>query len=130
MIIDSSASSRLVQGEPDADRFFRALSDTRRAKRMSAANYLEAAIVIDGTAIRSASRRFDDSVVQPASLCGASHPGTSQISPAPPTAISARQRVSGGAQFRRLFRLRPRQVEREPLLFKGDDFAHTDVAIA
>ena len=43
MIIDTSALVALVRVEPDADRFFRALSDTREPKRMSAANWLEAA---------------------------------------------------------------------------------------
>jgi uncharacterized protein with PIN domain len=33
MIIDASALVALVRDEPDADRFFRALSDTREPKR-------------------------------------------------------------------------------------------------
>ena len=57
MIIDSSALVAVVRGEPGADRFFRALSDRREPKRMSAANYLEAAIVIDGARSPIASRR-------------------------------------------------------------------------
>ena len=37
-----------------------------------------------------------------------------------------------GSQLRRLFRLRPRPglVENEPLLFKGNDFARTDIVAA
>ena len=62
MIVDASALIAVVRDEPDAERFFRALSDTRDAKRMSAANWLEAAIVIDGARSPIASRRFDDAV--------------------------------------------------------------------
>jgi len=40
MIVDASALVALVRAELDADRFFRALSDKREPKRMSAANWL------------------------------------------------------------------------------------------
>jgi ribonuclease VapC len=60
MIVDAPALVALVRDEPDADRFFRALSDTREPKHMSAANYLEAAIVIDANRNLLLSRRFDD----------------------------------------------------------------------
>ena len=62
MIVDASALVAVVRGEPGADRFFRALSEPREPKRMSAANYLEAAIVIDGSRSPIASRGFDDAV--------------------------------------------------------------------
>jgi uncharacterized protein with PIN domain len=38
VIVDASALIAVVRDEPDAERFFRALSDTTDAKRMSAAN--------------------------------------------------------------------------------------------
>jgi ribonuclease VapC len=64
MIIDSSALVAVVRDEPDADRFFRALSDRREPKHMSAANWLEAAIVIDGSKSPIASRRFNEAVAE------------------------------------------------------------------
>ena len=62
MIVDASALVAVVRNESGADRFFRALSDPGEPKRMSAANYLEAAIVIDGSRSPIASRGFDDAV--------------------------------------------------------------------
>src|SRR5271166_4525780 len=64
MIVDTSALVALIRDEPDADRFLRVLSHTREPKRMSAANYLEAAIVIDGARSPIASRRFDEAVAE------------------------------------------------------------------
>jgi ribonuclease VapC len=62
MMVDASALVAVVRNEAGADRFFRALSDLREPKYMSAANYLEASIVIDGSRNRIASRGFDDAV--------------------------------------------------------------------
>jgi ribonuclease VapC len=90
MIIDASALVALVRVEPDADRFARALSETRELKRMSVANWLEAAIVIDGSKSPIASRRFDEAVAEaPASLLSQSL-GNRPTSPAPPIATSAK----------------------------------------
>lgn len=60
MIVDTSALIALLRGEDDAPRFARALASHNEAKRLSAANFLEAAIVIDGSRDAIASRRFDD----------------------------------------------------------------------
>ncbi len=64
MIIDASAVVALVRVEPEADRFLRALSETREPKRMSAANWLEVAVVVDGRRSPIASRRFDEAVAE------------------------------------------------------------------
>ena len=47
MIVDTSALIALLKEESDAPRFLRALTMSTQPKRMSAANYLEAAIVVD-----------------------------------------------------------------------------------
>ena len=47
MIVDASAVLAILRGEPDAAFFASALADRAVARRMSAANYLEAAIVIE-----------------------------------------------------------------------------------
>ncbi len=47
MIVDASAVLAVLRDEPDAAFFASALADRAAARRMSAANYLEAAIVID-----------------------------------------------------------------------------------
>jgi ribonuclease VapC len=59
MIVDTSALIAILRNEPDAAVFADALARTERP-RLSAANYLEAAVVIDGSRDPIASRRFDE----------------------------------------------------------------------
>jgi len=130
MIIDSSALVAVVRGEPEADRFFRTLSDRREPKRMSAANYLEAAIVIDGARSPIASRRFDEAVaaagivVEPVTLEQA------EIARAAYRDFGRGSGHAAGLNVGDCFAYALAKSMREPLLFKGDDFSHTDVAIA
>jgi ribonuclease VapC len=129
VIIDSSALVAVVRAEPDADRFFRALSDRRESKRMSAANYLEAAIVIDGARSPIASRRFDEAVTAAEIM----EPITREQADIARAAYRDFGRGSGHPaqlNFGDCFAYALAKSMREPLLFKGDDFAHTDVAIA
>ena len=65
MIVDTSALIAVLRAEPDATRFAEALATRGEAKRLSAANYLEAAIVIDGSRDPIASRRLDESSPRP-----------------------------------------------------------------
>jgi ribonuclease VapC len=59
MIVDTSALVAILRDEPEARRFATALANAQE-RRMSAANFLEAAIVIDGSRDPVASRLFDD----------------------------------------------------------------------
>src|ERR1700733_10453561 len=59
MIVDTSALIVILRDEPQARAFASAIAGAER-RSMSAANYLEAAIVIDGSRNPIASRRFDD----------------------------------------------------------------------
>ena len=59
MIVDTSALIVILRDEAEARAFAIAIADADR-RRLSAANYLEAAIVIDGSRNPIASRRFDD----------------------------------------------------------------------
>jgi ribonuclease VapC len=130
MIIDASALVALVRDEPDAARFFRALSDPREPKRMSAANWLEAAIVIDGSKSPIASRRFDEAVAEVGIVI---EPVTLEQANIARAAYRDFGRGSGHPaqlNFGDCFAYALAKSMREPLLFKGDDFAHTDVAIA
>ena len=59
MIIDTSALIAILRDEPDAAAYAAAIEAAAHC-RMSAASFLEAAIVIDGSRDPVASRRFDD----------------------------------------------------------------------
>jgi ribonuclease VapC len=61
VIIDSSASIAILCDEPEAEACARAI-EAAPQRRISAANFVETAIVIDGSRDPVASRRFDDLV--------------------------------------------------------------------
>ncbi len=64
MIVDTSAVIAVLKEEPEAGRFLGELTASGEPKRMSAANYLEAAIAVDANRNPLLSRRFDDLVAQ------------------------------------------------------------------
>ena len=96
------------------------------SRRMSAANFLEAAVVIDSARDPVVSRRFDELV------------GAAEIRIEPVTEAQARVareasrdfgKGSGhpaGLNFGDCFAYALAHESGEPLLFKGKDFSHTD----
>ena len=65
MIVDSSALLAVILNEADEPRFAAAMIDAP-ALRMSAANWVEAAIVVDSHRNPAAKVRFEDLVGRPA----------------------------------------------------------------
>ena len=61
MIVDTSAVVAILRGEPDADRYINALAHAASPK-MSAATYVESAVVVDANRDPVLSGRFDDLV--------------------------------------------------------------------
>jgi len=59
MIIDVSALIAILRDEPEARSFAEAIAGTS-SRRVSAVNYVDAAVVIDGSRTPVASRRLDD----------------------------------------------------------------------
>ena len=59
MILDSSAVIAVLRAEPEALDFARAI-ESAEIRRISAVNYVEAAVIIDSGRNAIASRRFDD----------------------------------------------------------------------
>ena len=95
--------------------------------RLSAASYLEAAIVIDGSRDPVLSRRLMSSWPRLASSSNPS-PSVRPASPARRIAISARAAaIPAQLNFGDCFAYALAKDKAEPLLFKGGDFAHTDV---
>jgi len=129
VIVDSSALVAILRNEDDAARFANALANAGTAA-MSAVNWVEAAVVVDSARDPVASRRFDELI------------NASEIEVVPVTAAQAalaRQayrdfgRGSGSPaqlNFGDCFAYALATEAREPLLFKGDDFGHTDITAA
>lgn len=126
MIIDASAVIAILKREPE-HAAFSALLETTPDLKMSAATYFETSIVVDSLKNPLASRAFDDLIER------------SHISIEPLTAEQAhiaRQayRVYGKGSghpaqlnFGDCFSYALAREKREPILFKGDDFGHTDL---
>lgn len=124
MIVDSSALLAVVQGEPmAAECIDRLLAEE---SRISAANWVEAGIVVDNRSIVT-QREFDELM------------SLAQISIAPVTADQARiardayRRYGGGSghparlNYGDCFAYALAVSSGESLLFVGDDFSETDV---
>jgi ribonuclease VapC len=130
MIVDTSAVVAVLKEEPAAARFLRDLTASGEPKRMSAASYLEAAIVVDANRNPLLSRRFDDLIVRTEI---AVEPVTLEQAEIARAAYRDFGKGSGHAaqlNFGDCFAYALARARREPLLFKGDDFSHTDVAVA
>jgi ribonuclease VapC len=126
VIVETSAVIAIVRREPDRDVFLAAL-DRSTVNRISAANYVEAAIVVDGNRDPVLSRYLDELLA------------ASEVSIEPVTERQARiareayrdyGRGSGhpaGLNFGDCFAYALARDLGEPLLFKGEDFRKTDV---
>lgn len=126
MIIDTSAIVAILRDEPEAMSCAQAIA-AAKSRRVSAANYFEAAAVIDGSRNPIASRRFDE-LFQEAAL---------RIEPV--TEVQARiareayrdfGKGSGheaALNFGDCFAYALAKAMGEPILFKGNDFRHTDL---
>ena len=130
MIIDTSAVIAVLKEESDAPRFLRVLTLSAEPKRMSAANYLEAAIVVDANRNPLLSRRLDDLIVQTEIEIEAVTPQQADIARAAYRDFGRGSGHPAQLNFGDCFAYALAKSMREPLLFKGDDFAHTDVAIS
>lgn len=126
MIVDTSALIAILRAEPDAHNHAAAI-EAAAHRRISAANFLEAAVVMDSARDPVVSRRFDE-LVAAAEL---------QIEPV----TESQARVARDAyrdfgkgsghpaalNFGDCFAYALAKETGEPLLFKGNDFIHTDV---
>ncbi len=129
MILDTSAVIAILRDEPEAIRFAEAIENATH-RRISAVNYVEAAAVIDGSRDPIASRRFDE-LLREAEV--AIEPVTENQARMARAAYRDFGKGSGHParlNFGDCFAYALAKAKREPLLFKGEDFAHTDVTRA
>ncbi len=129
MIIDTSALLAILRDEPEALTCAKAIEEAA-TRRISAANFLEAAIVIDASRDPIASRRFDD-LLKVAKI--AIEPVTEEQARIGREAYRDFGKGSGHPaqlNFGDCFAYALAKATGEPLLFKGDDFPQTDVTPA
>jgi ribonuclease VapC len=125
VIVDTSALIAVIFNEPEEPAFAAALVDAP-VLRMSVANWVEAAIIVDSRANAKAKARFEDL------------PKALQIELMPVTSDQARRGRTAYADYGKgnhparlnygdCFAYALAKETGEPLLFKGTDFAQTDI---
>jgi ribonuclease VapC len=125
-VVDSSAIIAILRDEPDADRFIAAL-DAASEPRISAASYLEAAVVVDSARDPVASRRFDDLVAEAALTIEPFTQAQARIARDAYRDFGKGSGHKAGLNFGDCFTYALAKATGEPLLFKGNDFSHTDI---
>jgi len=129
MIVDASALIAVLRDEPEAAAFAQAIAAARR-RRISAVSYVETAAVIDGSGDPVASRRLDELLRAAEMSIEAVTAEQAQVARA-----AYRDFGQGSGHPARLnlgdcFAYALAKVTGEPLLFKGEDFQHTDLTAA
>lgn len=128
MIVDSSVIVAIVRGEHDASELAVKIASSPSC-RISAASYVEAAIVVDSSRNPVISRKLEDFL------------GEAQVEIASVTAAQARIAREAYRDFGKgsghpaklnfgdCFAYALAKETGEPLLFKGDDFTHTGIDV-
>lgn len=128
MIVDTSAVVAILFGEGGADRYERAIAEAPGC-RMSVVTFLEAAIVVESRGGEAAGHELDAFVSA----------ATIELAPVTPEQTQGARRAwrrfgkgnhAAGLNFGDCFAYALAESTGEPLLFKGRDFALTDVQVA
>ena len=110
MIVDSSALLAIILEEPEADATTAAIAGTS-VRRISAGNWLETTIVVDGRRSPVASARFEQLIARLGiEVVRSNHPARLNFGDCMSYTLA--------------------QAHGEPLLFKGNDFSRTDITPA
>jgi len=126
VIIDTSALVAILRAEPDASEMAHAIEQAQ-SRRMSAANWLETAVVIDSSRDPIASRRFDDLVRTAELQVEAVTYEQARIARDAYRDFGKSSGHKAGLNFGDCFAYALSKSTGEELLFKGNDFGHTDV---
>ena len=125
MIIDSSALVAVLLEEEDSERMIAAMVEAR-ALRMSAANWLETAIKIDGADDAVLAEEFEALLAE---LSIQIVPVTVELAAGARQAYRrfGKRRHAAKLNFGDCFAYALAASRHEPLLFKGNDFSQTDI---
>ena len=129
MILDTSAVIAILRDEVEAASFAKTIEKAVH-RRISAVNYVEAAAVIDVGRDPVASRRFDELLQEAEVTVESVSEAQARIARQAYRDFGKGSGHPASLNFGDCFAYALAIAKREPLLFKGDDFSHTDVASA
>jgi ribonuclease VapC len=129
MIVDTSALIAILRDEPEAAACAEAI-EAAPHRRMSAANFIQAAIVIDGSRDPVASRRFDDLVNEAQLIIEVVTEVQARIAREAYRDFGQGSGPPARLNFGDCFAYALARATGDTLLFKGDDFGRTDIAPA
>lgn len=125
MVIDTSALVAMLTAEPEAQRFEAAVA-TSGVRLMSTASYLETAIVVETRFGEPGGRELDLWLHRAGVDLVAVDADQADIARSAYRSFG-KGRHRAGLNYGDCFTYALARVSGEPLLFKGDDFGHTDV---
>lgn len=126
MIIDTSALIAILRAEPEASVYARAI-ESAGVRRLSAASYVEVGAVIDRAGDAIASRRVDELLALTDIGIEAVTASQARIAREAYRDFGKGSGHSAGLNFGDCFSYALAKAKGEPLLFKGEDFGHTDI---
>jgi ribonuclease VapC len=129
MIVDSSALVATIKGEPDGPRMAQ-IMDSAKEVRVSVASYLETSIVIDGLRSPAQSARWDELVEEMEIVIEPVTVAQAKIARQAYRDFGKGSGHAAGLNFGDCFTYALAREKREPVLWKGDVFGHTDLRSA
>jgi ribonuclease VapC len=126
VIVDSSAVVAILTEEPEAAHFSDKIA-AARILRMSVANFFEAGIVLDSKRSNAISRKLDELVRSAGIHLTAVDEAQARIAREAYRDFGKGSGHKAQLNFGDCFAYALAKAQNEPLLFKGSDFAHTDV---
>ena len=129
MIVDSSAIIAILKTEPGWEVLSNVLDDAF-VSRLSAANYFESAIVLDGWRKPLLSAQLDELIERFNIQIEPVTPEQARIARAAYRDYGKASGHPANLNFGDCFSYALARAKREPILFKGDDFIHTDLRSA
>lgn len=127
MIIDASALIAILRNEPKAKAYARAIENAQE-RRISAVNFVEAAVLIDASGDAIASRRFDEVMCEAKITIEPATASQAQIAREVCRDFGKGSKHPAKLNFGDCFAYALAKEMNEALLFKRNDFRNTDVA--
>jgi ribonuclease VapC len=129
VILDTSAVIAILRAEPEAAACAQVI-ESASVRRLSAASYVEVGAVIDRAGDAIASRRVDELLAITRIGIEAVTASQAQIAREAYRDFGKGSGHPAGLNFGDCFSYALAKATGEPLLFKGEDFRHTDIAPA